>query len=87
MTITFDLPLEAADRLGRKAAQEGQDTAGYLRRIAMREAETEGDEASAQPRTPGLHAGRYWIADDFDAPLPESFWLGTESSANEPDAG
>ena len=23
-------------------------------------------------RTPGLHAGQYWIADDFDAPLPTS---------------
>lgn len=30
------------------------------------------------PRTPGLHAGRYWIADDFDAPLPDDFWLGEE---------
>lgn len=26
-------------------------------------------------RTPGLHAGQYQIAADFDAPLPDSFWL------------
>lgn len=28
-------------------------------------------EASAAARTPGLDAGKLWIADDFDAPLPE----------------
>lgn len=32
-------------------------------------------------RTPGLHAGQYWIADDFDAPLPDSFWIGEEDGA------
>ncbi len=27
--------------------------------------------------TPGLHKDTpYWMADDFDAPLPDSFWLG-----------
>jgi hypothetical protein len=26
---------------------------------------------------PGLHQDvPYWIADDFDAPLPDAFWLG-----------
>jgi hypothetical protein len=32
---------------------------------------------------PGLHAGQYWIAEDFDAPLPDSFWLGEESAMGE----
>jgi antitoxin (DNA-binding transcriptional repressor) of toxin-antitoxin stability system len=27
-------------------------------------------------RIPGLHAGAYTIADDFDAPLPDEFWTG-----------
>ncbi len=27
-------------------------------------------------RVPGLHAGKVWISPDFDAPLPDSFWLG-----------
>lgn len=30
------------------------------------------------PRVPGRHAGEVWIADDFDEPLPDSFWLGDE---------
>jgi antitoxin (DNA-binding transcriptional repressor) of toxin-antitoxin stability system len=29
-----------------------------------------------QPRIAGLHAGTTWASDDFDDPLPDSFWLG-----------
>lgn len=28
-------------------------------------------------RTPDLHPGG-WISEDFDAPLPDEFWLGEE---------
>ena len=27
----------------------------------------------------GAGKGRYWMSPDFDAPLPDEFWLGTES--------
>jgi prevent-host-death family protein len=30
------------------------------------------------PRVLGLHKGNWWMADDFDAPLPDSFWLGKD---------
>ena len=33
-------------------------------------------ESPDQPRTPGLDAGKAWISDDFDAELPDEFWLG-----------
>jgi hypothetical protein len=34
---------------------------------------------SPKQRVLGLHKGiPCWIADDFDAPLPGSFWLGKE---------
>ncbi len=36
-------------------------------------------EPSPGRRVLGLHAGRWTMADDFDAPLPDSFWLGTEA--------
>ncbi len=26
-------------------------------------------------RIPGLHKGTTWVSDDFDAPLPDEFWL------------
>jgi antitoxin (DNA-binding transcriptional repressor) of toxin-antitoxin stability system len=29
-----------------------------------------------RPRVFGLHEGQVWMSDDFDAPLPDSFWLG-----------
>lgn len=29
-------------------------------------------------RIPGLHRGTTWVSDDFDDPLPDSFWLGEE---------
>ncbi|MEZ4707480.1 MAG: hypothetical protein R3A44_09755 [Caldilineaceae bacterium] len=30
----------------------------------------------SQKRIAGLHKGMGWMSDDFDAPLPEDFWLG-----------
>ncbi len=32
--------------------------------------------AVIKQRIPNLRKGRGWIADDFDAPLPDDFWLG-----------
>jgi antitoxin (DNA-binding transcriptional repressor) of toxin-antitoxin stability system len=32
--------------------------------------------ASETGRIPGLHSGSMEAADDFDAPLPDDFWLG-----------
>ena len=32
--------------------------------------------ASRKPRTPGLGKGTVEMAEDFDAPLPDSFWFG-----------
>jgi len=29
-------------------------------------------------RIPGLNRGEIWVSEDFDAPLSESFWTGTE---------
>lgn len=30
----------------------------------------------AHPRIAGLDRGTYWVSDDFDAELPDEFWLG-----------
>ena len=32
----------------------------------------------ASPRRLGLREGEMWMAEDFDAPLPDSFWLGED---------
>jgi prevent-host-death family protein len=35
-------------------------------------------EPPQQPRVAGLNEGEAWISDDFDAELPDEFWLGKE---------
>ncbi len=37
------------------------------------------EQAPAKPRTPGLGKGAWWVADDFDDPLPDEFWLGEDA--------
>lgn len=31
------------------------------------------------PRVSGLGKGKWQVADDFDAPLPDEFWLGRDA--------
>jgi prevent-host-death family protein len=33
-------------------------------------------DAPDQPRIAGLNEGEVWMSDDFDAELPDEFWLG-----------
>jgi prevent-host-death family protein len=33
-------------------------------------------DAGPQPRVPDLHPGAFQPSDDFDAPLPDEFWVG-----------
>jgi prevent-host-death family protein len=35
-------------------------------------------DPSDGPRIAGLNEGEAWISDDFDAELPDEFWLGKE---------
>jgi hypothetical protein len=39
---------------------------------------TNGTPSTIAPRILGLHAGAFTVSEDFDAPLPEEFWLGAE---------
>jgi antitoxin (DNA-binding transcriptional repressor) of toxin-antitoxin stability system len=32
---------------------------------------------SGRKRVMGLHRGVAWMSDDFDEPLPDEFWLGS----------
>ena len=36
-------------------------------------------EPVAAPRRAGLHEGKWDVAPDFDAPLPDDFWLGRDT--------
>jgi antitoxin (DNA-binding transcriptional repressor) of toxin-antitoxin stability system len=37
-----------------------------------------GTSPATKPRKPNLHPGGFVMSDDFDDPLPDSFWLGEE---------
>ena len=37
------------------------------------------DTASGSVRRAGLHAGAWEVAPDFDAALPDEFWLGRDT--------
>lgn len=32
----------------------------------------------ARGRVAGLHRGAAWVSEDFDAPLPDEFWSGSD---------
>jgi len=34
--------------------------------------------SGSQPRVAGLNKGKIWVSDDFDAPLPDEFWVGSK---------
>jgi hypothetical protein len=40
-------------------------------------AEKSSGASVSSPRILGLHAGKIWVSDDFDAELPDEFWLGS----------
>jgi hypothetical protein len=42
-------------------------------------AKLNGGRVPSASRTAGLHAGAWEVAPDFDAPLPDEFWLGRDA--------
>lgn len=61
--------LEQVRSLTPEQQQEVLDFAAFLRQRAP--------VIPKKERVPGLHKDNgYWMADDFDAPLPDEFWLG-----------
>ena len=52
--------------------------AEFLEFLQFKKVQPPMSDSSQVERTPGLHPGAFVISDDFDAPLPDSFWLGEE---------
>ncbi len=80
MTVLLDLTAEQEEKLRQAALQRGLDTERLLREVMDAALAQIEQPVLAQParRIAGLHAGQTWVSDDFDAPLPDSFWLGEE---------
>ncbi len=62
--------LEEVRSLTPAQQQEVLDFAAFLRQKTP---------TVAKERVPGLHRGAFIISDDFDDPLPDSFWLGEDA--------
>lgn len=41
-------------------------------------------DGQTEPRVLGLHQGMVTMSEDFDEPLPDSFWLGKDASDEAP---
>jgi hypothetical protein len=78
MTVILQLSPEQEKRL-RVAAEARGVAPDELANELMQKAIDECPEKPAtKRRVIGLHPGNFWTADDFDAPLPDSFWLGEQ---------
>ena len=51
----------------------------HLRSHVAERLERTSQPAAQKPRIAGLHAGAWTVSPDFDAPLPDEFWLGKDA--------
>ncbi len=78
MTLTLSLTSEQEEWLNKVASDRGvavETLASELMDKALAEV------TPATKKTGwvfGLHEGQGWISDDFNDPLPDSFWFGEE---------
>ena len=74
--MTIDDVREAVRQLS--PSEQFQLIQELLRMLQQRypAAEAADRQASQRARIAGLDRGSYWVSDDFDAELPDGFWLG-----------
>lgn len=88
MRVTLELQPEMEQRVREEATARGQAPAellhDMLNQVLIRVAELPHPRQKQMPsqlprrRIAGLNRGQMQMADDFDAPLPDSFWMGSD---------
>ena len=78
MTVTMRLTPEQEPQLQQAAQGRGVPADVLQQMLDGLSTQLEPTTAVRSTRVLGLHAGRTWISDDFDALLPGSFWAGAE---------
>jgi hypothetical protein len=77
MTVMLELPPDLEERLRAEAAEAGQDAEALLQqKVRQMLSAAPATLDAAPPRVAGLNRGQIWVSEDFDAPLPDEFWLG-----------
>jgi predicted DNA-binding protein len=75
MTLILNLPPEREQQFRELATRRGAPPEKILEEII--EGLIQDAESPDRKRVAGLHRGAVsYISEEFDAPLPESFWLG-----------
>jgi hypothetical protein len=59
--------------------EQKEQLLAFLAAKLGRAIESIGLQHQASPRRAGLHAGAWEVAQDFDVPLPDEFWLGHDA--------
>ena len=59
--------------------EQKEQLLAFLAARLGRTLESIGTQHQASPRRAGLHVGAWEVAEDFDAPLPDEFWLGRDA--------
>ena len=70
---------EMIAELPQLSAEERKRVAKALRDLEMEARETANSGQAKPGRRAGLHPGAMVMSDDFDDPLPDSFWLGEDA--------
>ena len=80
MTLTLNLPAELEQYLLQEAKEHGVSIEAMTLQLLTNSIVTKQKPAEAmssnQPRVFGQYQGRISMSEDFDEPLPDSFWLG-----------
>jgi hypothetical protein len=77
ITMTLNLSDDVAEQLKSIAELENRSPEDVIRDL-LNQYQPIAPTRRRQPRTPNLGAGTIHVRDDFDDPLPDSFWLGEE---------
>ncbi|WP_295617464.1 hypothetical protein [Chamaesiphon sp. GL140_3_metabinner_50] len=79
MTLTLNLPAELEQYLLQEAREQGVSIEAMTLRLltsVVTKQKPADVVSSKQPRVFGQYQGRISMSEDFDDPLPDSFWLG-----------
>lgn len=80
MTLVLNLTPEQEERLIRYANLRGKDTKDILLEYVetLPAPTTRSPDVKPSTRVFGLYAGKIRMSEDFDDPLPDSFWFGDD---------
>ena len=78
--VTKQIDIDTLQDLDELLAELSEDTELLLVRgnVPIARLSPEPSPIIRKKRKAGLHEGQIWMADDFNAELPDSFWLGDE---------